>query len=251
MDSLAMLVFPLTSAYLVWQFNLNFVTSTLLFFGAPSIYLSWRKPYLISKTLKFSVLTVLPIWIIFDYLAHIDQSWFVPTSLRFLNNTLPWSTFVWGFSWIYYVIIWWEAFVDRGRKKQIFPPKVKFLVMFVAVALTLFSLVYWLAPTQLHIHYFYLKFGIAFVLTPLFFALYKHTTLLLKMWPLLGYFSLVAFLHEWAGLVHGHWLYPGTRYIGTITIWNSVLPIDELLFWVILGAPALIAWYEVCADDWE
>lgn len=252
LDWVWMMALPLIATVAAWTFNLNFLTATLLYFVMPSVYLAWRKPKLIEKTLKFCLLTVLPFYVIFDHLAYLDQSWFVPNSaMRFLRDSLPIEDLVWSAAWMFFVIAWWEFFVDRGRDRPKFSNKIKYLVTIMTVLSIIFGLLYWLKPEWLHVPYFYLNLAIFFMLIPMVIAIWHTKNLIPKLWPLGIYFLIVSALTEWVGLTHNHWYFAGRNYLGVLQMWGRLLPVDEVLFWWVLGAPALICWYEIFADDWK
>ena len=251
-DWVLMMALPLVATAAAWIFNLNFLSTTLLYFGVPALYLSLRKPKLVKKTLMFCVMFAVPLWVIFDHLSYLDRSWFVPNSaLRLLRNSLPIETLVWSFTWMYFVIIWWEFFVDKSKNRAKFSKKMKYLVAFVTVLLIMFGMLYLIRPALLHIPYFYVNLGIFFISVPIVVALVHTRRLVWKFWPLGIYFLLVAGLTEWVGLTHNHWVFGGTNYLGGLKLWGSFLPIDEIIFWLLLGAPGLISWYEMFADDWK
>ena len=252
MDLVMMMAFPLAATVLAWILNLNFVAATLLYFASIGIYLSWRRPKLIEKTVKFVALTAVPFWVIFDYLAYADWAWFVPNSLfRFLRGSLPIEDLIWSVVWMYAVIMWWEYFVDKGKDRPKFSKNIKYL-MFILTALSIiFGLLYFVAPNWLYFPYFYLKFGLVFVIFPMIVALWHSRKLIRKLVPLGIYFFMVSALSEWVALTHNHWFFGGAHYILKLNVWGTVLPLDEILFWWVLAAPSLICWYEMFADDWK
>ncbi len=63
------------------------------------------------------------------------------------------------------------------------------------------------------------------------------------------FFFFVWLLAEIVAVVTGGWTYPGTQYLGWVSIGQIHFPIEELLFWMIWYAPFLILGYEYLIRD--
>ena len=249
-DILLLILFPIVATVLVWIFELNFFASTLLFFGAPSLYLSLKKPGLVKKSFLFALLLGTPMIFIFDYPAYIDQVWFVPNSaFRFLGNSIPIEDVIWTYLWVYFAVIFWEYFLDSGKAKDRFSSNLRYLVIFLSSLLTGFFLLYFFKTDVLYIPYFYLKAGAALVILPVGAVLLKFPRLLRKVLIIGLYFFMVSFLHEYVGLRNYHWYFEGSHYLGTTTLAGHLIPYDEIIFWWALAVPGIICWYELFADN--
>lgn len=248
-DILALVSFPILATVLSVLYDLNLVMSTLLFFGIPSLYLSLKKPDHVKRTFLFSLLP-LPFFLVFDYIAYVDLTWYVPNSLlRFLQNTTTIEEILWIFLWMYFAIMFWEYFLDRSKAKEKFSKFLKYFIILISVLVTGLFLAYVLKKEILVQPYFYLKLGLIFVLIPLVAFLMKFPRLLRKILLIGAYFSFVSLLFEYVGLRNGHWYFPGEHYLGVMNFFGNVLPYDELIFWIVLGVPSVIVWYEFFADD--
>ncbi|MBI2620775.1 hypothetical protein HYW61_00945 [candidate division WWE3 bacterium] len=242
--------FTVVVAAVVDFLHLNFLTATVLFFGVPSIYLTWLNPRLAKKTLVFMLLIVLPMVFIFDYLAYVDNTWFVPNSaFRFLINSIPIEDVIWAIMWVYYGIVFWEYFLDTQKPKRLFPKSIWKLVVFIAFLLTIFFYFYFFDRGKLYIPYFYLILGVTFGIGPLGYVLWRYPRLLPKILIIGGYFFIVSLLTEIVGLRQNHWYFSGSHYLGSVNLLGYKLPYDEILFWWAIGMPAMICWYEFFADD--
>jgi len=249
-DVLLLILFPIIAAILVEIFNLNFFVSTLLFFGVPSVYLSFKKPGLISKTLIFTLIFATVMLIVLDYPVYIDRSWFVPNSaFRFLDNAIPIEDAVWCYLWVYFAIIFWEYFLDFGKAKDRISSNMRYLIIFLSSLLTSFFLLYFIKKDVLYMPYFYLKFGAVLIVLPMAGVLLRFPRLIKKVLIIGLYFFMVSFLHEYVGLRHNHWYFDGTHYLGTTMFQGHLLPYDEIIFWWALGVPSLICWYELFVDN--
>lgn len=249
-DVAQLVFFPLAATALSLVFKLNFLFTTILFFGVPSLYLSFRNPKLIKKTLIFAAALTGPMVFILDYPAYLDKSWFVPNSLfRFLNNGIPIEDVVWAFLWVYFAVIFWEYFLDTGKIRDKFSKNLPYLLILLVALITAFFLAYFLKHDLLYEPYFYLKLGFVFIVIPLVGVLTGFPRLIRKISLIAVYFFMVSFLAEAVGLLQNHWYFGGEHYLGMMNFFGHALPFDEMIFWWTLGVPGVVAWYEFFADD--
>lgn len=90
--------------------------STLLFYGLPAVYLSWRTPKAVLRTLLFALAMTPPLVFIIDTLAHLTKTWWVGTIFPFrLWGIIPVEDLLWGFLYTYSIVIFYEHFLDKGR----------------------------------------------------------------------------------------------------------------------------------------
>ena len=248
-DKVVMIAFPLFATMLSNVFSLTFLQSTLLFFAVPSIYLSLRNPRLIKTTLIFSLVMGITMLIIFDHMAYLDASWYVPGSIwRFLRGSIPIEDGPWAVLLVYYVVISWEYFFCSPKKRYVFHPNIIWFFAFCASLLTIFFIAYVFSPTSLIVPYFYFKL-IIFELIPLYILLVRKPTLIRPLLFLTAYFFIVAALAEYVALPHNQWYFAGKHYIGELQYFGHRLPWDEVLIWWLLAAPGIVAWYESFAAD--
>lgn len=249
-DKVVMIAFPILATTSSNVFNLSFLHSTLLFFAVPSIYLSLRNPRLIKTTLIFSFTMGLAMLFVFDHMAYLDYSWFVPDSMwRFLRDSIPIEDGPWAILLVYYVVITWEYFFFSPKKRHVFHPTIVWFLLFCASLLIVFFIAYIFAPHSLIVPYFYFKMGIVFEIIPLAILLYKRPALIQPLLWLTVYFFFVAMLAEYIGLTHNQWYFAGEHYLGEIRYFDHRLPWDEVLVWWTFAAPGMIAWYESFATS--
>lgn len=244
-DKAVMITAPILATVASDAFGLTFLHSTLLFFAAPSMYLSIRNPRLIKTTLIFSLIMGLSMLFVFDHMAYLDHSWYVPHSIwRFMRDTIPFEDGPWAVLLVYYVIITWEYFFFSPKKRHVFHPTIVWFVAFCASLLGVFFIAYIFAPSALVVPYFYLKLGIVFEVIPIGILLLRRPSIVKPILWLTVYFFLVALLAEYIGLTHNQWYFAGEHYIGELRFFGHRLPYDEVLVWWLLAAPGVVAWYE-------
>lgn len=250
-DVILIILFPVAAAVLTLIFKTNFLISTLLFFGVPSLYLCLRKPGIVFKSLIFTTIFSIPLVIVMDYLAIMDKSWIIPSSLfnfRFFGTNSI-EGLIWGFLYVFFIIMFYEYFLDFGKKEDRVSKNTKYLIAISLSVLTVFLLFLFVSPGLLHIKYFYLKSGTILILLPLVTFLSFFPKLWTKYVKIGVYFFGLSLLHEVAGLHTNQWTFPGHNFIGFVELFGLKFPFEELLFWMILCAAALLSYYEFFADD--
>ena len=244
-DKALMIATPIFATAMSRIYDLSFLQSTLVFFAVPSIYLSFRNPRLIKTTLIFSFVMGITMLFIFDHMAYLDASWSVPNSMwRFLRDSIPFEDGPWAVLLVFYVVITWEYFFFSPKKRYMFHLNIVWFIAFCASLLIVFFVAYVLAPTSLIVPYFYLKLGILFEIIPIGIFLWRTPSVARPLLWLMFYFFFVAALAEFIGLRNNQWYFSGEHYIGEIQYFGHRLPWDEILFWWLLAAPGMVAWYE-------
>ena len=250
LDLLLVIFFPIIATLLSLSLKTNLFVSTLLFFGLPAVYLSYRKPELIKKTSIFSLLGGIPMILIIDFFAIADNSWGTPTTIfpfRFFD-LIALEDFIWGILFVYAVIIFYEYFLDKGKDK-IIEKNMKYVVLifFTLTAITLF--IFFKNPILLKVPYAYLWIGIILVFIPIVIFLLYFPKLLLKFLKTSFYFIYLSLLFELVAVYLNQWIFPGTNFIGWVNVMGIRFPFEELVFWIILGAAWILTYYEFFDDD--
>jgi hypothetical protein len=249
-DLATVIILPLSAALVVYVFKLPFIVASFLIFGLPAIYLSYKRPQIIKKSLIFTVLIVSSVSWFLDHMAFLDLSWHVPNSAwRILGGTIPIEDITFGLFWTYFGVIFWEYFLDHDKNKKKINPKFRYLIAMLGTIAVIFFTLYFVKSGLLTQQYFYLKFGLTFILPVIIFTLFKFPKLIRKIFALGVYFFSISIVGEYVGLAVNHWNFPGVNYVATTRMAGQIVPWEELIFWVALGMPGLICWYELFADD--
>jgi len=250
-DLAILLMCPILATLISLLFKTNVFVSVLLFFGIPALYLSFRGAKYIKKSIVFSVITSIPLIIIIDYVGHITKMWIIP------NSILPFRLFgivtieviLWAVFNSYCVLMFYEYFLDKDVTKKAWFPQMKYLVVAILILFITFIILFFNAPGVLHIPYFYLAFGIVLLLIPVVVELFEYPKLISKFARVGAYFFFLTFLYEVTALKLGWWAFPGTEFVGWVSIFGTMFPIEELVFWLILFSTAVLSYYEYFDDD--
>lgn len=181
--------------------------------------------------------------LIFDHMAYLDQTWFVPNSAwRFMRDSIPIEDAAWSYLLVYFTVMAWEQFFVKKPVEKISKKKWYFIWFCVAL-LTVFFGFYWLAPEKLVVAYFYPKMMVLFEILPVLVLLALQPKIWLKLTLFTLYFFATAALAEITGLRQYQWYFAGPHYLDLYNLFGHLLPLDEILAWWTFAAPGTIAWY--------
>jgi len=250
-DLALILIWPIIAALISFLFKPNAFGSIILFLIIPSIYLSIRGKEYVKKAIIFALLTGITTIIVLDYIAHITEAWLIP------NSILPFRLFglvtleviLWALFTCYFIIIFYEYFIDKHRTQKVWNTKMKYVLMTALIAFVSFLIVLFASPSLLNIPYFYLIWGTIILLIPFLIQLFRYPKTTSKFFLAAAYFFYLHFIYELTGLKLGWWKFPGKEFIGWVSVFGTSFPLEELIFWFILLALATISYYEYFDDD--
>jgi hypothetical protein len=165
-----LLAWPVIAPLFTWVIGANFYLGLFIFFIVPSIYLSFKKVRAIKKAFLFSV-TLLPVAIIIDYLMESTGGWHtfsVTESWRILGYVSI-ENFIWAFWFVYFMVMFYEVFIEHHIKNTVYEKKIRLLVLIVFMVSMLFLLIFIFSPHLLDINQVYLKIGLLALVPPILF----------------------------------------------------------------------------------
>lgn len=252
--SLVLLVFwPVLASVISFFISANFFVSTLLFLLAPSIYLSWLNRKSIGKISIFSLVFGIPISVVLDYVMEVTGGWYVPYSIfgSFrLFDLVTVDLVLWGILEAYFILMFYETFLDRKYRHEFSNPNLKYLYTFLYICLGVFIWLFVAKPGALEINYFYLKLGVVMVIIPIASAVLKFPKLWNRLLNIAAYFFLFNLVYEFTAVRLGQWSFPAKdQLIGMVEIWGAQIAFEEFFFWIMLTAMAVVSFYELFDDD--
>jgi hypothetical protein len=249
-DLILLILIPLVSALFSLIFRSNFLTSTLLFFGLPSLYLSLRTKKAIWRSLIFAVSFSIFMVLTVDHLGVLDNSWYVPYSVisSRIFGTIPLEDVIWSFLLTYFIVIFYEHFFDKAKHRDI-GSHLKYFSYITISLLSIFLLLLFSNSKLLKIDYFYLKAGLLFTLIPSLAFLVEFPKFVSKFMKTAPYFFYVGLLVELVGLQLNQWTFPGKHFIGWVTISGQTFPFEELFFFISIFAICVLTYFEFFDDD--
>lgn len=246
-------LWPILASIISFLINANFFISTILFVGIPAIFLSFLNKKKVKKLTVFSLIFAIPISIILDYIMEATGGWYVPHSifgsLR-LFNFITIDLIIWGILEAYFILIFYETFLDKHCTPKLYYPNLKYLFIILYIALGVFILIYMFNPAILHINFFYLKMGIILAMLPPAAVLFKLPKFWNRFLNIAVYFFIFNFIYEVTAVKLGQWSFPAEhQLIGIVQFMGARFAFEELLFWMMLTAMSVVAFYEVFDDD--
>jgi len=250
-DGAVLVLLPIIVLFSSLLWRPNFLISILLFLGLPVAYMVIRAPKYILKTLIFSLIASIPLMIILEYIGQQSLSWAFPPSAfdsQFLG-IINFEVLLWAFFNILAIVLFYEFIFDHHRVPKPWHKKMWILVRYLAVWGIFFLLLFQITGGDIRLPYFYLLFGLIVFIYPILMTAFQYPRLLPKILYTALYFAFLSLLYEIAALKLGWWYFPGKEFIGYITILQVTFPLEELFFWIILFAPAVVSAFEYLDDD--
>ncbi|MCX6751796.1 MAG: hypothetical protein NT161_03485 [Candidatus Nomurabacteria bacterium] len=232
------------------------VFTTLFFYGLPSLYLIFRyKEYFYAfKGLIYVLIVATPIAIIVDYIGISSGLWFDPYSIfvnRFLG-VIPLEDLIWMYSATYLIMIFYQTFLDIGKKELINKKIIKFIIP-ALIALAIFFVLVLTNNSQIffwHSKYTYTILCTIFFLLPSIIFLLFFPHFLKKSLSITVYFFYVTTFLELTTTYLNQWVFKGEYIIKPFSLFGfGLVSFEELFFVGIVGPIAAIAFYEFFDDD--
>lgn len=246
LDILLLTLFPIIAVILSLVFKLNFLISTLLFFGLPSIYLSFRTSKGILRALIFSLFFGLIPGLVIGHIGVLDKDWYTTTIFPFrIFGTLSVEEIIWIFLLVYFIVIFYEHFIDKGRHRVV-DGYFKILGIALSVIFIIFFVLILVKSSLLQIKYVYMRTGLSVI--PVIILVLKHPHFFFKLLKISPYFIAVSLINLLTGVELGHWYYPGNNFIGMASVFNYKIPYEEFLLFVLLFSTVVIGYFEFFDD---
>src|SRR3989344_1185032 len=233
-----LLIWPAFASILSLVLDAQIYTSMFLFFGVPAVYLSWKHPNLIKKSLVFSLIFSVPATFFIDYVMQLTNGWMIERielpHIQILEH-VSLLQIIWLILFTYFIVIYYEVFFDRSISKVIYP-RTKWLLLAALGVIGFVVSNHFFNPEALYINYFYLKIGVISVLMPLLVFTIGKSSLYSKFLKVGGYFFFVTLIYEITALRLEQWSFPAKeQFIGHVSLFKHSFPVEELIFWIILS----------------
>ncbi len=232
---------------LMWWLELHYFFTILIVFVPPTIInFIWVKKSRF-KIFIFSLLATLLFAFPVELAARLADLWETQTMFYEPFGLIPIENMIAAFINFFWVLLFYEYFVD-GDRSGVISKKFKYLIgIFCAISAVTYSL-YFYNSEIFTLSYFQIATLILIIPAVIIFS--KKPKLLKKTIAPTLFFALVFFTYELVALKIGNWWWPGEYWL-TFTIWGEIFPIDDIIIWCFLSTPVLIGGYEFFVDDWK
>lgn len=252
-ELLGLVIWCIVASFASLIFNAEIYGSLLLFFGLPSIYLSYRYPQHIRKSAVFSLLISIPFAFLFDYVMESTGGWTLGRMALpniWIIGHVSLFQIIWLFTYSFFILMYYLVFYKSSRRGALYQKRFPYFVAAMLIILLAVIFGHFFFPELLYIHYFYLKAGIVVILLPTLAILGSHPALDKKMLKVGAFFLYYCLVYEVTALKLDQWSFPAhNEFIGLIHFHGYAFPLEELLFWIMLGAIAGLSYYEYFDDN--
>lgn len=238
-------VYILLASALVYFLRPVYLWSILIVLLPPSlINFLWLKKSKI-KIFFFSLITTILFAPPVELIARSADAWDVQSILPRLFGIAPIENIIFAFFNFFWVLSFYEYFVDRDKKEKLSPYFRWIIVLYLLLLFSVF-LIFFINPSLIGLNYHFL--ALIILIIPGSAIFYKRVDLLKKTWLPTVFFALVFFIYEIVSLLIGSWWWPG-EYILPINFMGKVFPLDDIIIWYFLSTPVLIGGYEFFVDN--
>lgn len=243
---LPLLLIACFAATVSFAFKLNYLVSSLLFWGGPAVYLSFAARRSALRAALFAVVGTCTVGLIADHLAVANGAWRVShTVFPFrLFGLLPLEDIIWSVLCIYTIVMVLEVLLAKHHSQARPLSKLPYGLLAVLAVLGIVGHgAIGHASVLRHIPDAYMAAGIVCIVLP-------AAAFLIRFGQYRSYLAKAAlcvvpitFLQELVGSRLHLWVFIGSGYIGRVQLLGVGVPYEELLFYVLFGSVGILAFY--------
>jgi hypothetical protein len=242
-----LLSYVVASCLIVYFTKPIYLVSIILVLVPPSIInFFWLKKSR-KKILIFSLISTVLFGFAVELSSRLANSWDVQSVLPRIFGILPLENIFFAFLNFFWVLSFYEFFVDKDLTKKI-SKKIKYLVGIFSVFSVIIFSVYLYNPSFVSIGYPLIALITLIIPSTIIFSL--NPKLLKKTILPTAFFALIFFVYEIVSLINGNWWWPG-KYMLPISFMGHIFPLDDVIIWYFLSTISLIGGYEFFADDFK
>lgn len=241
---IGLFVYILLACLVVYFLEPVYLLSIIIVLVPPAIVnFLWLKKSR-QKILIFSIVSTFLFAFAIELSSRLANTWDVQSTLPRVLGIIPLENMLFAFLNIFWVLSFYEYFVDRETKN--ISKKFKYLVMmFLVFSLIIFG-AYIYNPEIIAMNYF--TTAIIILIIPSIIIFGKNPSILKKTLLPTLFFAFVFFVYEIVSLKIGSWWWPG-EYLKTFIVFGKVFPLDDIIIWYFLSTITLIGGYEFFADN--
>lgn len=228
-------------------FKVGRIIFVFLWFFLPIHILLSHHPKIRNHISRFTLVFGLTAGLFIEAIAERGSAWHYETAFPFATiNNLPLEALIWYVLWFGVTAAIYRVFfdIDKHSTKPVrffkyHQPLLLCLLVVVMSAVTITF--FWRPPSPTFLTYLYLIAPL--FIAPTIYTLILHPYLFIPMAKTTAALLVFAVAFEIIGLIVGWWTYPGA-YIFALPVGQSVLPLEEIIFWIIAGPFFVISLYE-------
>ncbi|MBU1036736.1 hypothetical protein KKF32_01705 [Patescibacteria group bacterium] len=234
---------------ILW-FRVKPLTSALLFFVIPTIYLFIRRKKPIKRIFAGSALIGIGLGFIFDVILSANNAWYELGSQLMFNYRIfgfwPVDEPIWFILWALFIIAFYEHFHER-EKKGVISKRFQYLAIPTLIALVFVLCIFTVRESIFYFRYAYFFLALPSII-PIVLVIKRYPALFIKFFKTGLFFFMLFLIYELTAVKLGQWYFPG-EYIGWIELVGLRFPFEELFFWMMLSNFTVLSLYEFFVDD--
>jgi len=244
---LSLFAYVLLAGFMVYIFKPVYLISIIIVLVPPAfINFFWLKKSKL-KIFIFSLATGVIMAPVIELCARLANVWDVQSVISRPFGLIPIENMLFAFLNFFWVLTFYEYFVDKDRDKKI-SIKFKFLTVIYIFAAAVIYIVFFINKDLVTLNYF--AISIPLLVIPAILIFYNKPSLIKKVILPTIFFALIFFYYEIISLIVGSWWWP-SKYIFNMIIFGKIFPLDDVIIWYLLSTPVLIGGYEFFMDDWK
>lgn len=230
--------------------NLKPLTTALLFFVIPTIYMFWRKPKPLKEMAASSLVIGAGLSFLFNIITSANNVWNeLDSQLIFkykIFGFLPTDEPIWFFFCGLVMITFYEHFYDKENKDRV-SSRYKYLFFPTFIALLAVCVISIINKNLILYPKAYFITALPMVI-PVIYIVRKSPELIVRLLKTTTFFFMLFLLYEIIAMYLSQWYFQGD-YIGWVSLFGLTFPFEEMLFWMTLSPLAAISIYEIFIDN--
>jgi len=226
------------------------LTTAVIFYILPTLYLFWRKPKPVRELLAGALLLGVGFAFPFDVIQTASGGWLTPIDQLVFPYSffgfLPLDEVLWFVIQTLFVLTFYVHFFEPRKADRVGR---RFIYFFLATlsAVVLISFFAAAGREYVAIPYAYLVAGSPMLLA-VGYVMWRYPRLIPKFVKTAAFFFALFLVYELIALHLGQWEFRG-EYIGWVQLWGARFPLEEFFYWMIVYTLFELSIYEGAIDD--
>lgn len=242
----------LFSAIFSYLFKPDLAISVLLFLFLPSLYLLLRRKQDLKKLFLASVTMGVLYGMSYNFVAEYFHAYKTiytlwPFHLPTIGVT-PLGDIMWGFLIPFSIIVFYEHFFEHHKLHLKNKVRTYIFLLFGLVLLTSVSTILEFSNIESTVKPFAYSIVGLVSLLPLILLFYEKHSLLHKIIHVGIFFVYLNTLFEIVAITNNYWVFTG-HYLFGFNLGGYILPVEEIIFWILPSAVVFVVLYEYFFDD--
>jgi len=216
--------------------------------AGPSIaYLLWQHQNLLKKLTLSTLIFGGLLGFGFEFVQEFNKSYSVVSRIfPKIFNVVPLDNVLGHMLMALLTLVFYEHFISERNSPRI-SPRVRYAVITFTALVALEIFLYFVFPDWLIYSYSYAWLG-AIAILPLFLYIFMRPREAGKIMSVIPFFFLLYLATEILAVKYRWWIYPSAHYVGHVQLFDLTFPFEELFFWMLFYAPAIISYYKIFID---